>query len=79
MTCKLHHLSDFAKRYELSVDWLMFGDLKGLRRKPVGKQSPAIFTAADIVKLYAELSMEDRRQITRMMAKLMAQEAAEQS
>jgi hypothetical protein len=77
MTCKLHHLAEFIKRHEISYDWLLYGDLKGLRQKPVEKQSPAIFTAADIVKLYAELSMEDRRQITRKLAEPLA--ATEQS
>jgi hypothetical protein len=79
MTCKLHHLADFIKRHDLSYDWLLYGDLKGLLRMPVKKQSPAILTAADIVKLYAELSLEDRRQITRRMAELLATAAADQS
>jgi hypothetical protein len=32
MTCKLHLLGEFAERYQLSFDWLFFGDLEGLQR-----------------------------------------------
>jgi hypothetical protein len=78
MTCQLHHLSAFAKQHELSLDWLMFGDLKGLQRTRV-RRSRAILTVADVVTLYSELSMEDRRQISRRMAELLATAAADQS
>jgi hypothetical protein len=78
MTCKLHHLADFIKRHEISYDWLLFGDLKGLQRVPT-KPSPAVLTATEVVKLYAELSIEDRREITRKLAELLAKEAADQS
>ena len=38
------------------MDWLLCGDPNGLRREPV--QSPPIFTSADLIRLYARLSLE---------------------
>ena len=79
MTCRLHHLAEFIQRHELSYDWLLYGDLQGLRRMPLKKQSPAILTAAEVVTLYSELTMEHRREITRKIAEISAKAAADQS
>jgi hypothetical protein len=62
MTLKDNHILAFCERHELSLDWLLCGDLKGLRRKPV--KGPPIFTAADLIRLYARLSLEQRMSIT---------------
>jgi hypothetical protein len=79
MTCRLHHLAAFIKRQNLSYDWLLYGDLKGLQRMHVKKQSPAILTVTDVVKLYSELTAEQRREITMRLAELLAETAAERS
>jgi hypothetical protein len=79
MTLRLDRLAAFIKSQNLSYDWLLYGDLKGLRGMPVEKKSPAIFTAADIVTLYAELTMEQRREITRRLAEMVSKAAADQS
>jgi hypothetical protein len=61
---------DFAKYHEINLDWLLGGDLKGLRRMPL-KRSPSIFTVTDVVKVYAELTMDQRRQMTLTLATLL--------
>jgi hypothetical protein len=51
----------------------------GINRNPQIKHSPAILTATEVVKLYAELTIEQRREITRKLAEVLAKEAADQS
>jgi hypothetical protein len=56
----------------------MRSDLKGLQRIPaLKKERPAIFTAADIIEHYVELTVQQRREITRRLAEMAA--AADQS
>jgi hypothetical protein len=52
MTCRVDHIGAFAERDEISLDWLLVGDLKGSRRMPM-KRSPAIFPATDVIRVYA--------------------------
>jgi hypothetical protein len=70
LTGRVDHIGAFIKRHGISYDWMLFGDLKGLPRMPM-KRSPAIFTPMDVVRLYAELTMEDRRDISLMIAALL--------
>jgi hypothetical protein len=75
LTGRVDHIGAFIKRHEINYDWMLFGDLKGLRQMPM-KRSSAIFTATDVVRLYAELTMQD---ISLMIAALLNKAAAEQS
>ena len=70
LTCRIHHMGGFAVRHKVSLDWLLIGDLQGLRRMPM-QQSPSILTATTVVKLYAELTMEQRRKLSLMIAGLL--------
>jgi hypothetical protein len=63
-------MGGFAVRHKVSLDWLLIGDLQGLRRMPM-QQSPSILTATTVVKLCAELTMEQRRKLSLMIAGLL--------
>jgi hypothetical protein len=73
--CTVDHIGALARRHEISLQWLLEGDLKGLRQMPV-KRSPAIFTATDGIKAYAELTMDQRREITLRLAEMITKAAA---
>jgi hypothetical protein len=75
MTCRVDHIGAFARRHEISLDWLLEGNLKGLRQMPV-KRSPAIFTATDVIKAYADITMDQRREITLRLAEMITEAAA---
>jgi hypothetical protein len=79
MTCRLDHPAGFIKHQNPSYDWLLYGELKGLLRMPANKQSPAILTVADVIKLYAELTMEQRREMSLRLAEMVSDAPAEQS
>ena len=42
MTCQTYELRQFAKRQHISLDWLIFGDLKGLLRTAQARQRPPV-------------------------------------
>jgi hypothetical protein len=69
MAGRLDNVTDFIQRHGISYDWMFLGDLKGLLRMPM-KQSPHIFKVTDVARFYAELTMEQRRQITLTLATL---------
>ena len=60
------YLVQFIERHNLSFDWLLLGDLKGLLRMPVKKARP-IFTAADLITCYNRLGVSQRIQVTKIL------------
>jgi hypothetical protein len=64
MKCQLDQLPDFCKRYDISVDWLLFGDLKGLRRMTLPKPPKQFLTATELLTFWNELTMDQRKRLT---------------
>jgi hypothetical protein len=63
MTCKAQYLGEFAERYQLSFDWLLFGDLNGLQRMTQPKPKPALLTATQLLKLYDMLTVNQKKSL----------------
>jgi hypothetical protein len=61
----------FCNKHNVSYDWLLCGDLKGLLRMPAKRERPSALTTTAFVKLYGELPMEQRREISTMVAELL--------
>lgn len=57
---------EFIERHNLSYDWLLCGDLKGMLRQPV-KSAARIFTAADLIACYNRLGVSQRISATKIL------------
>jgi len=42
LTCRTFDVVQFAERHRISVDWLLFGDLKGLLRTAEARERPPV-------------------------------------
>jgi hypothetical protein len=73
-------LLDFAEKYNISLDWLLRGDLKGLHRM-MGKPCAAVSMVERIMKLatekYGQLSPDRQRIITEEVNRMLAERAVE--
>jgi hypothetical protein len=64
-----YDLVQFIERHNLSYDWLLCGDLKGLARMPVKRAQP-IFTAADLITCYNRLGVSQRIRATKILGEM---------
>jgi hypothetical protein len=70
------HLRQFAKKHHLSVDWLIFGDLKGLletvRGCPSRPEPRPVLSGDEFVAAMASLDQDGRQFIIDYMNRLLA-------
>jgi hypothetical protein len=67
-------LLDFAENYDVSLDWLLCGDLTGLHRM-IGK--PVASKVERIMEKYDQLSPDQRRIVTEEVDRMLAEQAVE--
>ena len=73
---RMFHLRQFAKKYHLSVDWLITGDLKGLletvRGCPSRPEPRPVLSGDELVAKMASLDQDGRQFIIDFMNLLLA-------
>jgi hypothetical protein len=71
---------DFAEKYNISLDWLLCGDLKGLHRmkgKPCAGASTVERITERVMEKYGQLSPDQQRIFTEEVNRMLAEQAIE--
>ena len=67
---------EFGTKYNISFDWLLCGDLKGLHLM-MGKPCAGVSTVERIMEKYSRLSPDLQRVLTEQANRLLAEQAVE--